>query len=77
MKRILNLLMIFLFVTVSSGHAGEKPQILPTPLSDRTFQYLQISNTFMGTPLEIEALVPGCQYGLYDRAVVSGARVIC
>jgi hypothetical protein len=58
MKRILNLLMIFLFVTVSSGHAGEKPQILPTPLSDRTFQYLQISNTFMGTPLEIEALVP-------------------
>jgi hypothetical protein len=45
-------------MTVSSGHAGGKPQILPAPVSDRTFQYLQISKTFMGTPLEVEALVP-------------------
>jgi len=45
-------------MAISQANAGEKPQILPTPVSDRTFQYLQISKTFMGTPLEIEALVP-------------------
>jgi hypothetical protein len=58
MKKVLSLLVISVFMTVSSGHAGGKPQILPAPVSDRTFQYLQISKTFMGTPLEVEALVP-------------------
>ena len=58
MKKVLIVFMISLFVAISLGHAADKIQILPTPLSDRTFQYLQISNTFMGTPLEIEALVP-------------------
>ncbi len=58
MKKGLSLLLICIFMGISQSNAGGKLQILPTPVSDRTFQYLQISKTFMGTPLEVEALVP-------------------
>ena len=40
------------------SHAATAVQILPTPLSDRTFQFVHTSQTFMGTPLQIEALTP-------------------
>ncbi len=33
-------------------------KILPTPLSDRTFQYVRIEETFKGSPLKVKALVP-------------------
>ncbi len=58
MKKItVTLLACILMITVSA-RAEKKLQILPTPVSDRTFQYVEISETFMGTPLAIEAVVP-------------------
>jgi len=58
MKKLLVLIFISIVMTISHADAGGKTSILPDPVSDRTFQYLHISKTFMGTPLEIEALVP-------------------
>ncbi len=40
------------------GKAAIAVQILPEPFSDRTFQFLHTSQTFMGTPLKTEALIP-------------------
>lgn len=60
----------------AASHAAAAVQILPTPLSDRTFQFVHISQTFLGTPLQIEALTPyalfvigaGEDPGLYIQA---------
>ena len=55
-----------LLLTVSA-QAGEKLQILPTPAADRTFQYVRIADTFLGTPLSIEALVPNVRFILGEE----------
>ena len=67
MNKVLNMLMMCLIIMSSQAYAGEKTKILPTPVSDRTFQYLQISKTFMGTPLEIEALVPNALFVIGEK----------
>ena len=58
MKKITVTLLVCILMISVSARAEKKLQILPTPVSDRTFQYVKISETFMGTPLAIEALVP-------------------
>lgn len=67
MNKVLSLLMMCLIIMSSQVYAGEKTKILPTPVSDRTFQYLQISKTFMGTPLEVEALVPHALFVIGEK----------
>lgn len=46
-----------LFV-LAAGQSTAAVQILPTPLSDRTFQFVHRSQSFLGTPLQTEALTP-------------------
>ena len=58
MKKISVILLACILLMTVSAKAEEKLQILPSPVSDRTFQYVKISETFMGTPLAIEAVVP-------------------
>ncbi len=41
-----------------AAKAAGAVQILPTPQSDRTFQFVHKSQTFLGTPLQTEALTP-------------------
>lgn len=51
-----------LLLTVGLGAApaavAKGVQILPQPDADRTFQFTRLSKSFMGTPLEAEAIVP-------------------
>ncbi len=47
---------LIFFIYLNTVEAAIK--ILPTTLSDRTFQYLRIEETFKGSPLKVKALVP-------------------
>ncbi len=38
--------------------AAPEVQILPTPVADRTFQFVEPGRSFLGTPLEVDALTP-------------------
>lgn len=44
-------------VVIATGQSGPM-QILPTPTADRTFQFVKMDRSFVGTPLEVDALVP-------------------
>ena len=48
------------FATLAAGGAWATPklQILPTPVADRTFQFVKPGKSFLGTPLEVDSLTP-------------------
>ncbi len=52
--------MLSAVLTLSAMNAWSEPklQILPTPVSDRTFQFVGPGKSFLGTPLEVESLTP-------------------
>ena len=54
---------LLLLATVNTATAV---QILPTPHADRSFQFIRTSQTFMGTPLQTEALTPHALF-IIDR----------
>lgn len=60
MKTLLLALAILFSVHIQppAASADGGVDILPGPFADRTFQYVKIAETFLGTPLKTDALVP-------------------
>jgi hypothetical protein len=58
----------FLLVLLSHAavQASGDVDILPTPTSDSTFQFLKLGKAFAGTPLEVDALVPNALFVIGD-----------
>ena len=55
-KKLAGAIAVVMFSQLSTATAAV--QILPTPLADRTFQFVHISESFLGTPLKVDALTP-------------------
>ncbi len=58
MKNTLTFSVAVLMLTAVDAWAQPKIQIMPSPLSDRTFQFVKPGKSFLGTPLEIDSLTP-------------------
>ncbi len=58
MKNTIILGVVFATLAAVSAWATPKLQILPTPVADRTFQFVKPGKSFLGTPLEVDSLTP-------------------
>ena len=58
MKNTIIFSVAFATLAAVGAWATPKLQILPTPVADRTFQFVKPGKSFLGTPLEVDSLTP-------------------